>query len=114
MSQGIATGRCHFRREMDQANHTVIRLLTAEALAEQIGQLDEERAAVAAETRLELCGERIVPVVGEIVVIADVEGGAGVRRVAEQKLAAGICRQGVVIDTRARKNKSAELVGGVK
>ena len=56
------------------------------ALAKQVGHLDEEDSAVAPEAGLKRSGKRIEAVAIEIVVIADVESGAGIRRVAEQEL----------------------------
>src|SRR5437870_2902936 len=57
-----------------------------EALAEQIGHLDEEVAAVAPEAGLELARERAETIPIQIVVVADVKSGAGIRRPAKQKL----------------------------
>ena len=59
---------------------------SAKALAEQIGHLDEEGAAVATKARLELARKRTETATSQIVVIADVERGARIRRPAKQKL----------------------------
>src|SRR4051812_45366131 len=89
-------------------------LLSSEALTKQVRQLNKERAAVATKAGLKLSGEGIVSVVGEVVVVTSIEGGAGIRRIAEEELAAGIRRERVVIDARPRKNKPAELIGRSK
>ena len=89
-------------------------LLPTEAFPEQVRQLDEESATVTAESRLELSGERIVSVVRKIVVVTYVDRSSRIRRVAEQKLAAGIRTERVVINPPAREDKPAELIGPVK
>src|SRR5712691_8235373 len=60
----------------------------SKTLSEQVGHLDKEGAAVrsAAETRLKLAGERTEAVANEIIIVADIKSGAGIRRPAKQKL----------------------------
>ena len=64
--------------------------LFPKAAPEQVGHLNEERAAVATKPRLELTGEGIEAVAREVIVVAEIESCAGVWSPAGQELAASI------------------------
>src|SRR5262245_11440509 len=57
---------------------------------DEVGHFDEECAAVAAEAGFELVGEGAVSVASQIVVVADVERRARIRRPSEQELPANV------------------------
>src|SRR5437588_8442314 len=59
----------------------------SETAAEEVGGFDEEGSAVAPEAGFETARKRVDAVAVHIVVVADVEGRAGVRRPAEEELA---------------------------
>src|SRR5438270_405271 len=54
-----------------------------DAVPDEVRHLDEEEAAVAAEARFEVAGERVDAVAIHVVVVAHVERGSGVRSPAE-------------------------------
>ena len=58
-------------------------LLLPDAVPDEVRHLDEEEAAVAAEARFEVAGERVDAVAIHVVVVAHVERGSGVRSPAE-------------------------------
>src|SRR6266849_5219719 len=70
----------------------------AKTLSEQVGHLDEEGAAVAAEARLELIGEGTEAVAVEIVVVSDIESRPWIRCPAKEKLAFEIGRDRIKVD----------------
>jgi len=72
----------------DRSAHSKFVSLATEALAEEVRHLDENRSAVAAEAGNNLSGEGVCFSVVEIVVVADVKGGAGTRRPASKELRA--------------------------
>ena len=83
----------------------------AETLAEEVGHLDKEGAAVSPETWLQLTSERIKAVAIEVVVVSEVKSRPGTRCPAKQKLRFEIGRDRIKIDSTARKNESCELIG---
>src|SRR5207248_9998990 len=62
----------------------------AKTFPEQVRHLDEERAAVAAEARLELSGERIEAIACQVIIVANIKSRTGIWCVAEEKLAPGV------------------------
>src|SRR6266571_7761907 len=56
------------------------------ALPKQVGHLDEEGAPVAAEAGFKLAAERTEAIASQVVVIADIERRAGIRRPAKKEL----------------------------
>lgn len=66
--------------------------ISLEALAEPVGHFDEDGAAVAAKAGFELRGERALSIVIYVVIVADIERRAGIRRPAKKKLAFEIGR----------------------
>src|SRR5690348_12870982 len=80
------------------------------ALAEKIRRSDEKRPVISRKARLVLAGVRIKAVVVKVIVVADVERGAGIRIPAKQHLARGVCPHRVVVPTHSSKNKASELI----
>src|SRR5262245_28622338 len=78
---------------------------------DEVGHFDEECAAVAAEAGFELVGEGVVSVARQIVVVADVERRARIRRPSEQELPANVRSQSGVINSRPREEEPGELIG---
>src|SRR5918997_4407253 len=85
--------------------------VAAEALAEEVGHLDEEGAAVAAEAGFERAVEGVEAVAVEVVVVAGVEGRPRIRRPAEEELAAHVRGERVVVYAGAGEKEARELVG---
>src|SRR5258706_16421671 len=81
-----------------------------EALAEKVGHLDEEGAAVAAQAGLELAGEGIESVTIHIVVITKVKSGPGIWRSTKKKFTLNVCTDRVEIDSAARDDETTELI----
>src|SRR5213075_3074490 len=81
-----------------------------EALAEQVGHLDEYCAAVAAKAGYELPAKAVVAIVIQIVVVPDIQSGARVGSPSEQELALVIRVQGIVINSSTRKDEARELI----
>ena len=60
--------------------------LFPKAATDQVGHLDEERAAVATKSRFELAGEGTEAVADEVVVVAKIKSSTWVWCVAKKKL----------------------------
>src|SRR5205085_4350309 len=88
--------------------------LFPEAAPDQVRHLDEEEATVAPEARLQMAGERVDAVAVHVVVVADVEGGAGVRRPPQEELRADVRAERRVVGAGARKQEARELVGAAQ
>src|SRR5687767_3383954 len=86
----------------------------SEAAAEEVGGFDEEVARVAAEALFGLAREGVEVAAVEVVVVADVEGRAGVRRPAEEELPEVVRPERAVVEPRAREGVARELVGRLK
>jgi hypothetical protein len=93
---------------------TKVARLPAEALAKQVRHLDEEGSAVAPEAWLQLAGKGIKPAAIEIVVVTQIESGTWIGRVAKQELSFVVGRYRIKIDTTARKQEAAELIGAAQ
>jgi len=76
--------------------------LATKILTYQIRQLDKERTTVPPKPWFQPTGEWTEPVPTQIIVVSDVEGCTWIWRPAEQKLAANIGSQRVVIDACPR------------
>src|SRR5829696_9056798 len=85
--------------------------LLPDALADEVGHLDKEEAAVAAEAGLRLAREGVEAVAVHVVVVADVEARPGVRRPAQEELAARVPPERGVVDAPAGEDEARELVG---
>src|SRR5262249_31683532 len=64
------------------------RELSAKALADEIRNLDKKRPAITTKAGFQLTSERVEPVTANVIVVADIEGGSRIWRVAKQQLAA--------------------------
>src|SRR6185295_19598436 len=87
--------------------------LPSEASAEEVGGFDEERSAVAPEAGFEVTGELVDEVPVHVVVVADVERRARIRRPAEEELADVSRSDRAVVEPRAREGEARELVRGL-
>ena|SRR5438132_1597434 len=88
----------------------LLRVFTAKAAAKEIRHLDEERPAITVQPRLQLSGKWIESAPINVVVVANIESGARIRRPAKQELAFHIRSQRIKIDSSANKNEARELV----
>src|SRR5262245_39679624 len=64
--------------------------LSSKATPDEIGHFDEEGAAIAAKARFELASERTVSIARQVIVVPDVERGAGVGSPSQQELSAHV------------------------
>src|SRR5690349_2077220 len=104
--------RCGLRNECYESVPQL--LFSAEALANQVRHLDEERAAVATEAGLELSGERTEAVADESIVVSDIKRRAGIGCVAKEELSARVRRQRVVVQARAHEREPIKLIRAAK
>src|SRR5258708_17998383 len=84
----------------------------SKALAEEIRHLDEEGAAIPAQARFELLGKGTKAAPVNVIVIANVQSGAWIRRPAKQELALDVRGNGIKVDPPAGKDEPRELIGG--
>ena len=89
----------------------LLRVFTAKAAAKEIRHLDKERPAITVQPRFQLSGKWIESAPINVVVVANIESGARIRRPAKQELAFHIRSQRIKIDSSANKNEARELVG---
>src|SRR6266511_4347251 len=86
------------------------RAFMSKTAPDEVGHLDEECAAVAAEAGFELVGERAVSVASQVVVVAGVERRARIRRPSEQELPTDVRPQRGVINSPPREEEPGELI----
>lgn len=88
--------------------------LPAEALAEQVRHLDENRATVAAKSGNNLSREGMCFRVVEVIVVADVKRGAGAGGPARKELSTHARAQCVVVNYGACKGGASELISATE
>src|SRR2546421_6201366 len=86
----------------------------SETAADEVRGLDEEGSVVAPEAGFQLARKRVDEVSVQVVVVADVEGSARIRRPAEEELAEVVRGDRVVVNAPAREGEARELVCGLE
>src|SRR5262245_412380 len=85
-------------------------LQSSKSPPKQVRHFDEKRPLVTAQTAFKLIRERAVAVVIQIIVVADIQRRARMRRPAQQELPSDARGQRVVISPRSRKGEAREIV----